>query len=67
MIHINKFVTIQQAGREALKRQLEIDEANLPDYPRLLPKVNIKDMKNYFPTEASKYGFIRCMVRAMMP
>jgi len=24
MIHINKFVTVQQAGREALKRQLKV-------------------------------------------
>lgn len=67
MITINKFVTIQQAGREALKRQLEIEEANLPDYERPLKKMTTKEMKNYFPTDASRYGFIMGCVKMMLP
>ena len=61
-----KFFTIKQAGNECLKRQLEVDEANLPDYPRPLKKIK-GTHKNFFQTEAAKYGFIMACVRSMLP
>lgn len=67
MITINKFITVEQAGRACLNRQLEIDEHDLQDYDRPLKKMTAKDMPNFFPTEASKHGFIKCMIKTMMP
>lgn len=66
MITINKFITVQQAGRACLKRQLEIDEANLPDYPRPLKRIT-KKSKNPFMTLASQYGFARAIYRYIAP
>jgi hypothetical protein len=66
MIINTKFITVQQAGRACLKRQLEIDEVNLPDYPRPLKKIK-GTHKNYFQTQAAKYGFVMAVVRCNLP
>lgn len=59
-----QFFSVQQAGRECLKRQLEIDEANLKDYDR--PLLKFKRSKNPF-TLASAYGFARTIIKGMLP
>lgn len=61
-----KFITVQQAGRACLKRQLEIDEVNLPDYPRPLKKIK-GTHKTYFQKEAGKHGFIMAVIRSNLP
>ena len=66
MIANIKFFTVRQAGIECLKRQLQIDEANLPDYPRPLKEIK-STYKNYFQTEAAKHGFVTACIRAMLP
>lgn len=59
-----KFVTVGQSGRDCLKRQLEIDEANMKDYNR--PILKMKKTKNPF-TFASSYGFAREVIKYMLP
>lgn len=66
MITINKFITIQQAGRACLQRQLEIDEANLPDYERPLKRIT-KKSKNPFQKLASQYGFAGAVYKYIAP
>jgi len=66
MIINTKFFSVIQAGRACLKRQLEIDEANLPDYPRPLKKITKKG-KTPFQTMASRYGFAGACYRYMAP
>lgn len=61
-----KFFSVNQAGREALRRQIEIDEANLPDYPRPL-----KEMKETrltpFQSNVVRYGIGSALFRTIAP
>lgn len=66
-MYINKkFITVTQAGRACLEKQLQIDEANLPDYPRPLKKIT-KKSKSPFQTLASQYGFAGAIYKYFAP
>jgi hypothetical protein len=65
MIIKSKAKTKSMAGNEWLKRQLEIDEANMHDYDR--PLKRMKKVISMFTNQASQHGFIRGCVKTMLP
>lgn len=67
MIINTKFITVQQAGRACLKRQLEIDECNLPDYQRPLKVIKERTHKTFFQKEVDKHGFLVAFIKSNLP
>lgn len=54
------------AGQVWLRRQLEIDEANMPDYERPLKKFDTKIMSP-FKSQVTRYGFVTACFKAVAP
>jgi len=67
LLKIKRFYTIKQAGMEAMRRQLQIDEANLSDYHRPLKVIKERTHKTFFQKEADKHGFISAFIRSNLP
>jgi len=67
IVNIKKFYTLQQAGRACLKRQLEVDEVNLPDYQRPLKVIKERTHKTFFQKDVDKHGFIMAVVKSNLP
>lgn len=54
------------AGREWLKRQLEIEEFDLPDYERPLKNFDTKHV-GPFKSKVARYGFAGACFRVVAP
>ena len=63
LIHINKFYSIEDAGRQAMYRQLAIEESSIPDKVYPIPKVDLKKVKW---SETMKAGF-RGTIMSLIP
>lgn len=60
------FFSVQQAGRECLRRQLEIDDLSIPDRIYPIPKY-VKPKPKYEWTPAGAVGFITNYGRMLIP
>jgi len=60
------FFSVQQAGRECLKRQLAIDDLAIPDRVYPIPKY-VKPKAKYEWTPAGAVGFIKNYGNMLIP